>query len=114
MSGKPWKKMGERLDKGHCGISKSWNRRERERKQRQLLKDKVSQVKATTGEKLRKEREKKAEKQKRKEYNMMKGGQYQIIRNTAKLKKLSKKHMKKIKKLPAELFYEKFSHLGAF
>ena len=100
--------MGQRLDSGHMGISKTWKRKEEERYRKKALKEKVKEIKAKNGEKLRLIRIKKQNKEKRKKYNEMKGGSYQIIRNTSKLKKWNKKAKRLLTKLPAELYYEKF------
>ena len=110
VSGKPWKKSGVKLDRGSSGICKSWNRKQVERKQRDSLRAKVKQRRAEVGAKLKEIREKKEEKDDRKKYNEMKSGSFQIIRNTAKLKKWNKKNKKMLKKLPADLFYEKFGN----
>ena len=90
------------------GIKKSWKKREEDRQQRKNLVEKVRQRKADFGEKLKKERIKQQKKEERRKYNEMKSGTYQVIRNTAKLKKWNKKAKKSLTKLPAELFYEKF------
>ncbi|CAI2378466.1 unnamed protein product [Moneuplotes crassus] len=107
-SGKPWKKLGTKLDAGHNGVSKSWKRKEKERQRRKALIEKVREVKAKNGERLKRIREKKQEKEGRRKYNEMKSGSYQIIRNTTKLKKWNKKAKRLLTKLPAELYYEKF------
>ena len=58
-------------------------------------------------EKAKLERERLAEKKRRKEINMLKSGGYEVIQNTQKLKKWKKKALKTLQKLPPELFYEK-------
>ena len=90
------------------GVSKTWKRKEIERKRRKELIEKVRETKARNGEKLRLARVKKEKKEERSKYNEMKSGSYQIIRNTTKLKKWNKKAKRLLTKLPAELYYEKF------
>ena len=58
-------------------------------------------------EKTKAERERIAEKKRRKEINMLKSGGYEIIQNTQKIKKWKRKARKMLQKLPPELFYEK-------
>ena len=53
------------------------------------------------------ERERLAEKKRRKEINTLKSGGYEIIQNTQKIKKWKRKARKMLQKLPPELFYEK-------
>uniref|UniRef100_A0A7S3J732 Coiled-coil domain-containing protein 86 n=1 Tax=Euplotes harpa TaxID=151035 RepID=A0A7S3J732_9SPIT len=107
-SGKPWKKSRVKLDKSSSGISKTWKRKQEERKERQALREKVKQMRSEIGEKLKRAREQKEKKEERRKYNEMKSGTYQIIRNTDKLKKWGKKAKKLLTKLPPDLFYEKF------
>ena len=73
------------------------------KKMRQELKIKKEQF----VEKAKMERERLAERKRRKEINMLKSGGYEVIQNTQKLKKWQRKALKKLQKLPPELFYEK-------
>ena len=73
------------------------------KKMRQVLKQKKEKF----VEKAKAERERLAEKKRRKEINMIKSGGYEIIKNTQKLKKWKKNALKTLQKLPPELFYEK-------
>ena len=73
------------------------------KKMRQELKIKKEQF----VEKAKMERERLAERKRRKEINMLKSGGYEVIQNTQKLKKWKKKALKALQRLPPELFYEK-------
>ena len=86
---------------------KDFNTRRKHYEELKKLRQDLKEKKEAFIEKERAERERLAEKKRRKEINMLKSGGYEIIQNTQKIKKWKRKARKMLQKLPPELFYEK-------
>ena len=86
---------------------KDFNARRKAYEELKKMRQELKQKKEKYVEKVKAERERLAEKKRRKEINMLKSGGYELIKNTQKMKKWQRKAWKKIQKLPPELFYEK-------
>ena len=86
---------------------KDFNARRKAYEELKKMRQDLKQKKEKYVEKVKAERERLAERKRRKEINMLKSGGYEVIQNTQKLKKWQRKALKKLQKLPPELFYEK-------
>ena len=86
---------------------KDFNERKKKYEELKKLRQELKEKKEAFIEKAKAERERLAEKKRRKEINMLKSGGYEIIQNTQKIKKWKRKARKMLQKLPPELFYEK-------
>ena len=86
---------------------KDFNERKKQYEELKKLRQELKEKKDAFVEKTKAERERIAEKKRRKEINMLKSGGYEVIQNTQKIKKWKKKARKMLQKLPPELFYEK-------
>ena len=86
---------------------KDFNERKKKYDELKKLRQELKARKEEFIEKSKAERERLAEKKRRKEINMLKSGGYEIIQNTQKIKKWKRKALKMLQKLPPELFYEK-------
>ena len=86
---------------------KDYNSRRKAYEELKKMRQELKEKKEKFVEKAKAERERIAEKKRRKEINMLKSGGYEIIKNTQKLKKWKKNALKTLQKLPPELFYEK-------
>ncbi|CDW80800.1 UNKNOWN [Stylonychia lemnae] len=107
-SGKSWNVASKRAPRHSVYNPKTWEEKTEQRKKLKALKDRVAEAK------LKKKQEKQSravqlrEKLKRKELNQMKSATYQLIKDTTKIRKWSKKAKTQLSKLPAEIFYQKF------
>lgn len=79
-------------------LTKSWKRKMEERKKRKEIKQLENEVNALREEKKEKERVKRENKRKRKAAADMMNTRYQVITNADKIKKMSRKQLRKIKK----------------
>eukprot|EP00924_Labyrinthula_sp_SR-Ha-C_P008374 snap_masked-scaffold_11-processed-gene-11.6-mRNA-1 protein AED:0.04 eAED:0.04 QI:0/-1/0/1/-1/1/1/0/137 len=79
-------------------IGKSWEDKVRRRKEQQRIKEYERELKRTAEERKQQKIEKMKEKRKRKAENEAKSTIYQVIKNTDKIKKMSKKQLRSIKK----------------
>mmetsp|Transcript_2436 Transcript_2436/g.6167 ORF Transcript_2436/g.6167 Transcript_2436/m.6167 type:complete len:277 (+) Transcript_2436:50-880(+) len=103
-SGRWWKK--HQVEKNSMQIYKanpktlstSWEKKMALRKKRETIKDLEAQLKAQRDEDNRIAREKRAAKKKRKAENELKNARVQVLRNTEKIKKMSKKQLRMVKK----------------
>ncbi len=86
---------------------KDFNERKKKYEELKKFRQELKEKKEAFIEKAKAERERIAEKKRRKEINMLKSGGYEVIQNTQKIKKWKKKARKMLQKLPPELFYEK-------
>ena len=86
---------------------KDFKTRREEYEKLKKLRQELKEKKEAFVEKTKAERERIAEKKRRKEINMLKSGGYEIIQNTQKIKRWKKKALKMLQKIPPELFYEK-------
>ena len=86
---------------------KDFNARRKAYEELKKMRQELKQKKEKYVEKVKTERERLAERKRRKEINMLKSGGYEVIQNTQKLKKWKKKALKTLQRLPPELFYEK-------
>ena len=89
------------------GNYKDFNTRKKDYEQLKKLRQELKEKKEAFIEKAKAERERIAEKKRRKEINMLKSGGYEVIKNPQKIKKWKKKALRNLQKLPPELFYEK-------
>ncbi|KAL1503676.1 hypothetical protein AB1Y20_012149 [Prymnesium parvum] len=76
----------------------SWDQKLQKRAERSAVLAAQAKLDEEIRTQKRAEREQRLEKEKKKEENKAKGQQYQVISNTSKLKKMSKKQLKMIKK----------------
>ena len=79
-------------------LSKSWAARTKERTERAAVMAAQKEIDEQIRTEKRAEREHREMREKQKEENKEKGQQYQVISNTAKIKKMSKKQLRLIKK----------------
>ena len=86
---------------------KDFNTRRKAYEELKKMRQELKQKKEKFVEKAKAERERLAEKKRRKEINMLKSGGYEVIKNPQKIKKWKKKALRNLQKLPPELFYEK-------
>ena len=84
-----------------------FNARKKKYEELKKLRQQLKEKKEVFVEKTKAERERLAEKKRRKEINTLKSGGYEIIQNVQKIKKWKRKARKMLHKLPPELFYEK-------
>ena len=84
-----------------------FNARKKKYEELKKLRQQLKEKKEVFVEKTKAERERLAEKKRRKEINTLKSGGYEIIQNVQKIKKWKRKARKMLQKLPPELFYEK-------
>ena len=84
-----------------------FNARKKKYEELKQLRQQLKEKKEVFVEKTKAERERLAEKKRRKEINTLKSGGYEIIQNVQKIKKWKRKARKMLQKLPPELFYEK-------
>mmetsp|Transcript_8715 Transcript_8715/g.9923 ORF Transcript_8715/g.9923 Transcript_8715/m.9923 type:complete len:157 (-) Transcript_8715:1119-1589(-) len=79
-------------------VSKSWARKMEDRRRRQEIKDLEEDLKKMKQKQVEEEKQRLLEKRKRKAEAELKNTTFQMIKNPAKLKKMSKKQLKMIKK----------------
>lgn len=79
-------------------LSSSWDKKLKLRKERETIKELEDQLRTKKAEALQMERDKRAEKRKRKAENEMKNVSTQVIRKTEKLKSMSKKQLRMVRK----------------
>eukprot|EP00308_Calcidiscus_leptoporus_P026891 CAMPEP_0119377710 /NCGR_PEP_ID=MMETSP1334-20130426/46286_1 /TAXON_ID=127549 /ORGANISM="Calcidiscus leptoporus, Strain RCC1130" /LENGTH=124 /DNA_ID=CAMNT_0007396713 /DNA_START=8 /DNA_END=382 /DNA_ORIENTATION=+ len=80
-------------------LRSSWEERLQERAERAAVLAAQREVDETIRASKRAEREARQAKEKKKEENKLKGLQYQVINNTSKIKKMSKKQLRLIRKM---------------
>mmetsp|Transcript_5775 Transcript_5775/g.6803 ORF Transcript_5775/g.6803 Transcript_5775/m.6803 type:complete len:138 (+) Transcript_5775:3-416(+) len=117
VSGRPWKQLpGSKSIKVKAstrdyrppakpGMSKFEARKVRERDAR-LTKSREAELKALAKEKRAIANKKRVEKAERKKENEIRSGQYQVIKNTSKLRRYDKKAMSKVMKMSPEMIEE--------
>ena len=79
-------------------LKTSWDRRLKERADRAAVQAAQREVDETIRAEKRQEREEREAREKKKKENKERGLQYQVITNTSKIKKMSKKQLKNIRK----------------
>uniref|UniRef100_A0A7S4C5K7 Coiled-coil domain-containing protein 86 n=1 Tax=Chrysotila carterae TaxID=13221 RepID=A0A7S4C5K7_CHRCT len=80
-------------------LRSSWDKRLQQRAERAALQAAQREVDEKIRSVKQEERKRREEKEKKKEENKQKGMQYQVISNTSKIKKMSKRQLKNIKKM---------------
>ena len=80
-------------------LRKSWDRRLKERADHAAVQAAQKAVDDTIREQKRAEREERERREQKKKENKERGLQYQVITNTAKIKKMSKKQLRLIRKM---------------
>jgi len=107
-SGMPWKKNSRRAGFNNTSTKRNWEERKEIKKKRQILKEKLDELKEIKIEKFASERKRRDDNSKRKEINEFKSASYQKIRKMEKTKLWSRKAKKLLIKLPPEIFYQKY------
>ena len=107
-SGKKWKKCSSKTDRGLGVKEKSWAKKEVERQKRDSRRAFCKSLKDKIDTERKEETERRKAKRKQKELNEFRSGKYQLIKNTANIKKWSRKQKQKHINLPSEIYYEKF------
>ncbi|XP_062502930.1 coiled-coil domain-containing protein 86-like [Corticium candelabrum] len=99
-SGRWWKAEGKRKSSliGDKPLHTSWRKRVKQREEKKALKEYEQQLKEELQRQKEEKRKRIEEHRKRKEENERKAEVVQVITNTAKLKRLSKKQRKNIRK----------------
>ena len=98
-----WKPALQTKEKGTATksnpqLSRSWEQRTKERAEREAVLKAQREADELIRAEKRAEREEREEREKRKAENKEKGQQYQVISDTSKIKKMSKKQLRLIKK----------------
>lgn len=109
-SGKPWKKQSKPARalnaELHSMIEKpSFSARQQQKQHDAEAKAYEQSLNEAKNSTKRQAREKTAAKLKRKEQNQLRSGQYQLITNTKKIKKWSKKMRAELMRMPTEEYY---------
>eukprot|EP01124_Arcella_intermedia_P026574 TRINITY_DN5021_c0_g1_i1.p1 TRINITY_DN5021_c0_g1~~TRINITY_DN5021_c0_g1_i1.p1 ORF type:complete len:169 (-),score=61.18 TRINITY_DN5021_c0_g1_i1:106-612(-) len=99
-SGRSWKEPSPRATVIKNGakqkdLAELREKRQQEKERRELL----NQLKKEKEEEKQQEKEKRLARKRRREENIIKGSTYQVITNTSKLKRMSKKQKKNVMKL---------------
>jgi|688.fasta_scaffold702460_1 hypothetical protein len=109
-SGKPWKPeskpfkaLGEEWKKNLP--SKSFEQKMKEKEEMLAARELERKMREESAEKRKKARKKTEAKRKRKEVNEMKSSQFQIIKDTEKVRSWTKSMRAKLTRMPAEMFY---------
>ncbi|CAG9311954.1 unnamed protein product [Blepharisma stoltei] len=110
-SGKPWKtnsKKSTKLDEEHKAALPKVTFEERMKKKQELeeVKKLEKSLMEERANKLKQAREKSETKKKNKEINQFKSSSFQVIKNTKKMKTMSKKLRSQIAKMPPGMFYK--------
>ena len=110
-SGKPWKKLSRPARALNAELNTMIEKPTFDHRQATKAKDLEARafeasLKEAKSTKKREDRSKTEAKKKRKELNAVRSGQYQLITNTKKLKKWSKKMRSQLMRLPTEEYYK--------
>ncbi|XP_064461222.1 coiled-coil domain-containing protein 86-like [Ornithodoros turicata] len=99
-SGRPWKTPKTRFSSMQKvkPLRTSWKVKMQQRAERKALLEFSHEVEAARKKELEEKRKKSEEKRRRREENSRKAEIVQVLRNTSKIKKLSKKQLRNIKK----------------
>uniref|UniRef100_A0A7S3APR3 Coiled-coil domain-containing protein 86 n=1 Tax=Haptolina ericina TaxID=156174 RepID=A0A7S3APR3_9EUKA len=98
---RPWKAPQKSRGTSNIAVGKirsSWDQRLQQRAERAAVLAAQKAVDEEIRTQKRAEREAREAKEKKKEENMARGQQYQVISDTSKIKKMSKKQLRNIKK----------------
>eukprot|EP00300_Choanocystis_sp_HF-7_P033280 c45597_g1_i1.p1 GENE.c45597_g1_i1~~c45597_g1_i1.p1 ORF type:complete len:115 (-),score=29.68 c45597_g1_i1:88-432(-) len=101
-SGRPWKHKEAARASSRIAVKSvktSWEQKQAARAAKRMLKEHEQAFKATISSEKKAERERLALKHKQQEENEKKTSVVQVIKSATKLKRLSKKQMRNIKKL---------------
>eukprot|EP00347_Sterkiella_histriomuscorum_P023121 403335864 len=107
-SGKSWNVGSQRSAKQTKYNPKTWEQKVEDRKKLKALKERIAESKIQKINERKSRAQKLKEKLKRKEINQARSSTYQIIKDTTKIRKWSKKAKMMLSTLPAEVFYERF------
>lgn len=99
-SGRVWKSEKKRFTSMNQvkPLKSSWEAKTKQRYERKCLKAIEDEIKSATQKQIEERKKRREEKRKRKEENERKSEVVQVVRNTAKLKRLKKKQLKYIRK----------------
>mmetsp|Transcript_8914 Transcript_8914/g.11815 ORF Transcript_8914/g.11815 Transcript_8914/m.11815 type:complete len:136 (-) Transcript_8914:360-767(-) len=102
VSGRVWKKPQKRasfkITNSNKQLSSSWEKKMEERKKKELYKQRIAEMKEQKRAEIEAKKKEKEEREARRQRNELKGTQYQLIHKTGKLKGMSKKQLRQIKK----------------